>query len=70
MIIMPRASYSDQFSAFMSFVKDELPSVHGRIWALIKRDLYLVHFDYCFGDESAIENASASLLEYAESKLS
>lgn len=70
MITMPRVSYSDQFSAFMSFVKDEIPNVHDRIWAAIKRDLDLVHFDHCFGDEVAVENASASLLEYAECKLS
>ncbi|MGL5397819.1 MAG: hypothetical protein ACRDBQ_21455 [Shewanella sp.] len=70
MITMPRVSYSDQFSAFMSFVKDEIPNVHDRIWAAIKRDLDLVHFDHCFGDEAAVENASASLLEYAECKLS
>lgn len=69
MITMPRVSNSDQFTAFMDFAKAELPSVHARIWAAIKQDLDLVHFDYCFGDDSAVEQAAAGLLEFAEARL-
>lgn len=69
MTTMPNVSYSDQLYTFMSFVKDELPNIHDRIWSLIKRNLDLVHFDLCFGNESEVEQAAITLLEYAKYKL-
>lgn len=66
---MPHVTHHDQFSAFMSYVKDEAPRAHEKLWNVIKREMELSHFNHCFGDEATREQAAGYLLEYVEAKL-